>query len=368
MGVLRSEGGRQVDTYFRQRADAIHRQAGPAGSVWSVVDAEFAEPGGQGPADANRGGQPWSVVERLRDELDAAARAVADRFRSHLFALVDQSPRHLDAAAEAFGDFLARLDDSRAAVSGVLDELTQELAALRTTAPAPSPPGGLDSPVHQYALLRFCEHTYRCVLRHASAVAALLRSLPDELRQLRQELRALEAHLPARAAGSNGEPLEADATRPLAAFDERIRTNGRFLATALAEDVDPAELMVRLRDEARLFLVMHASQPQPGRSGSPKSGEDQLGELARPRLSRLGGGRRVLAVVPDSSQAEPWRSRLVEIYGECVSVLTDPTGGLFVCCEDQDIPLSAVRPALCGHRLDLAEMASRLHTRIDIEW
>jgi len=89
---------------------------------------------------------------------------------------------------------------------------------------------------------------------------------------------------------------------------------------------------------------------------------------ATPELIACGGARRTLVLGP----AEMSRERLIqancEIPSESLAFLAHPRNEIVVCQELADVPLERVLKHLVGSRRDYADLADRLHTRIDIDW
>lgn len=91
---------------------------------------------------------------------------------------------------------------------------------------------------------------------------------------------------------------------------------------------------------------------------------------AMPRLLECGGDSRFLLVAPQSADTWPasWRQPFNEAAGVSTSLAVGSDDALIVCCESQCIPLRNIAAHLVGTRSDLLKVASRLHTRIDVEW
>jgi hypothetical protein len=82
----------------------------------------------------------------------------------------------------------------------------------------------------------------------------------------------------------------------------------------------------------------------------------------------VGGGRRILGVFRDEASCGHWLPRLQDAFGHCVTVQTYAHGGPLLCCEAEGISFDAVLARLKSPNPNLAEMASRIHTRADIQW
>ena len=91
---------------------------------------------------------------------------------------------------------------------------------------------------------------------------------------------------------------------------------------------------------------------------------------AEPHLLECGGECRYLLVAPQSASGWPdsWGRPFDEAAGVSTGVVPGIDDTLVVCCESQRVPLQNVVTHLVGTRTDLVKVASRLHTRIDVDW
>ena len=89
---------------------------------------------------------------------------------------------------------------------------------------------------------------------------------------------------------------------------------------------------------------------------------------ARPRLMECGGAKRLLLMLPKgSTQVRPIEILHQEMH-EVPSVVENCDGDFILCYEMEQISLTQAAVTLIEGRPDLAEAASRLHTRTDINW
>jgi len=121
----------------------------------------------------------------------------------------------------------------------------------------------------------------------------------------------------------------------------------------------------RLLCEVNVAKMLGPSDAQPDRPGGRL--RDCLDQAA-PRLSDCGGAKRLLAVCPDGTDAPALAETIRAGSRQMPTVLPDPGGELILCYEVEQMSLCAVAAALIHHRPDLAEIAARLHTRIDVDW
>ncbi len=239
----------------------------------------------------------------------------------------------------------------------------------------------------RYGMLRFSESVCRCLADSVGAVRESLGRPAQSLDRLHSRLGRLEgqfgegaapqasnwAERRSRAADARGEAKPSWAEPAAEALDARLRARQtiRLAELAAADDARFESLAEMLRDEALRFLIeagrslLASGEASPGASPAEPAPPDST--LA-PRLSGVGGRHRVLAVLPQDESPSDWTRRLAETFGDCVTVDRDPRGDLFLCCEVEGVAPEAVAAHLAAGDPQVADMASRLHTRIDVRW
>ena len=90
--------------------------------------------------------------------------------------------------------------------------------------------------------------------------------------------------------------------------------------------------------------------------------------LAQPNLLDCGGAKRVLLVVPQGVDAEAPQMIIEKGLKESVSVAYNNVSDIVLCCEVEQMSLPRIAVTLIDGRPDYAEVASRLHTRSDVNW
>jgi hypothetical protein len=91
-------------------------------------------------------------------------------------------------------------------------------------------------------------------------------------------------------------------------------------------------------------------------------------KAARPHLLECGGAARLLVSLPERSTSRKIAQRLESEYGAVPNIIRATAGDLAICYEVEQLPLSKVTVRLIENRPDCVEYASRLHTRIDVDW
>ena len=103
---------------------------------------------------------------------------------------------------------------------------------------------------------------------------------------------------------------------------------------------------------------------------TPRAGCERLNECinaARPRISACGGGQRLLAILPDNPQGDALRAAVAELNPPATVVGYSEPDVVFA-FELQDLSIPHVAARLIEDRTDFAQMAARLHTRVDVVW
>ncbi len=105
------------------------------------------------------------------------------------------------------------------------------------------------------------------------------------------------------------------------------------------------------------------------------SDQAQVGELIRrcleqatPELVVLGGSKRLLVSAPGQLDQNKMVRFLGDAIQEAASIAYQPNGDLYFCYELEDLPWVGLQSKLVRQRHDCQELASRLHTRINLEW
>jgi len=138
-----------------------------------------------------------------------------------------------------------------------------------------------------------------------------------------------------------------------------------------------AEFIGRMRATARRVILQFAKTTAVARLNTILTGgssDTLIGSLRRcsdsamPNLLAAGGASRLLLVAPEGGQTEQIRAALGRISGHDPSLAPDETCGIIACYEAECIPWEGVTARFIRSQPNCDELASRLHTRIDIDW
>jgi hypothetical protein len=330
------------------------------------------------------------LEQQLHGSVQKCVRAIQAEFVD----ILDESAARLDAACEALGDTVLRLRTTEESLLPLLRGVQEDIDRLKRTAAhnnaneQASTPEECRSLCQRYCMLRFCERIWlawaaylRTIRENTGNSASTLISLRSHLQKLDERLgRSIRTRTQARDLSEHAdEPsiessaLQSTAESLILPFDEKLRHEGKIkLGDMLSAPQSDAwkELPEAIRNEALAFLIEH----QIGRAfekSSSCSVKDDISALVgaiAPRLSRVGGGRRVLAVLPKQTTPDPWRKKLMGEFGNCVTTQQDAGGGVFMCSEVEGLEIGTIIDSLTHNDAGLVDMASRLHTRIDVDW
>jgi hypothetical protein len=89
---------------------------------------------------------------------------------------------------------------------------------------------------------------------------------------------------------------------------------------------------------------------------------------AQPRLSQCGGARRLLLVAPEGASLGQLVAQIGDEVRQPPTVITDAESDVFLCFEAEGLTLRRVAAAVLDGRVQIVEVASRLHGRIDVAW
>jgi serine/threonine protein kinase len=399
MAVINGTAGKNFDEYFDENWEQLQRaqreQAPEIQALLQSIDAEIAPaPDGNPQTDAK---SPRAFLSTLQNLLKMSSQEAQRSIQAHLFSHLDLSPGCLAAAAESTNDLAVRLDtllaqcaELHARIVGERKQLWNSAASGRAepeaSQPDPIPEAAqIRTLCYRYSIIRYCELTWERVIQYVTVIRGLTKEIGTELVNLRFSCRKLdeqyEQHIREHSVvatndSASAEPCQPAALRDLAestveAFAETIRQNGDLhLPQLLAGDQECTRIANWMKDHAVGFLkegaFFHEARSERAKADAEPS--CPLPIVTKPHLSQVGGGGRILAVVPDDIPMQQWLSRVRQEFGDCVSTSSSAGEALFICCEVQGIALDAVIARLSEHDSQLEEAAWHLHTRTDVEW
>ena len=407
------ELGSDPDAYFHQvisdsQAKAHSRGEFSLAATICTVDAIIGAKG-DSTADAN------SHIESLRDVLGPQLRDLAKNHGSAIHGwimeLVNTSSVRVDGAhhtAKWLADFVKSQEDKAAVlirpVQAKLLQLREALMEADLSGDPKSMARGkrsaeLEAHLLNYAQSKLDEVVLAGVCKVLSIIESHIAASFDRLCDLWTNLNQIAEEFPVPPgwdeAGLHGDAVTCtDRTlRPLrdvlldhkSALVRRLdqemearffcveRQNGR----GFAESINIRKNLVkRLCAEARkivtrLIRTINCKNLNDLLVQKPNEGSTLLRKclkVATPRLLECGGAKRLLVSVSKELDSSRLRDEIRRVSNDEPTVVSVEGGDMILCYEAEQISLESVASKLIDNRPDYAQMASRLHTRVDINW
>lgn len=389
LGVVQSEFGRDLDGRLRQIVDRVrhanrHTAFSAGQHPFEMIDGLLANSGVDGrrpsPPDGLRGVLTGQTARLLAGKTMAA--------RQWLLGLLEAPDIRLDGAWQAAACFAKQLGELESSASQVVQRLADEIAGLKQQAAEGQP----DELLLPYGRLRVYEIAHRCVRDAVRAMRLEITAIAEDFQKLHRTLVDVAARfeLPGTSTWNEQEPdtggphsAEENKSKPsprlLNSMDRQMRnrfagTDDSLHSILTGKLRDPNVLHKALRETARVVLRKRSKEAGERSSGHGASREQDLGDMqawidgSTPKLMDCGGAKRMLMVVGDPSEIAPIKQRIERASGDDVTAVACPGSDMLLCCEMERIPLDSIAASLIGGRREYAELASRLHTRIDVDW
>jgi hypothetical protein len=355
--------------------------------------------------DADEGGRVCmeSLLEKQLAEMAAQQGAALRQWILSLVTTPGQRVERAQRAADYLSEYLraigreaGELLQSRRVELGVLkqslvDDCCPKHEWLRARGFAWKRKLVADARLTRYFQLSIEELTLNGVCRLVRLILAQVAGTNDRLRNLAADLNRLaqifQRHAEGAVGAKAGVTLGGEAAACMAS--ETIRTRRAELVAemeheleedlrqmATTEDHDAERIVPRMRRLARAAILRTLKQAAV--RGINAATDDSPGgrvfsltaglKAAQPKLGPCGGARRLLLVAPeDLAPGQLLEQLRLKVEGG-PSLLTAPSDGVLLCYELQELALRHVAAALLEGRLPYVELASRLHTRIDVPW
>jgi serine/threonine protein kinase len=256
---------------------------------------------------------------------------------------------------------------------------------------APAHAAELDSP--EILPYRLRQLALDGALKCCRTVARQIANLAGRLGELKRELDCLASEFKAPAtlaeianglqdtASSIVEPLQAQIPDLIRQIDEQFQaayfTQQGGICCLLKRDTTAEQaLLSGLRATTRTVVLNAIKQinistffsPTEQTPNSDSAGLHTCLNMATARLLVCGAAKRLLLIAPENANAEAARQAVEQQYHEQPTVVVDSGGDIVLCQEAEQLSLQAVAAYLANHRDQIPQLASRLHTRIDVQW
>jgi serine/threonine protein kinase len=411
--------GRDVREYVNEMVRAVERECQARGArmeltppaVLATVD-RFLGIDKHPDADADTAG--GHDGDSLRSTAGSEAKRLADAAKgtlfNGLFRLAEEGHGRVVGASGIAERLLHLIETSRdetgqrlQAVQGKRKDLADELVRQNRWCDKWRGRGDrLFSRLGEYGTLVLaeiiCEAAQRMVSRLHSSAKLCQEKLHELSRILEQSAETLEVGPAAESvdniAGMSEEPaaLCADPASTVFAehFEEMVEELDRQIQSCFfsaerrltglltANGSECQELIALMRNRAKT-IVIHcletSSLLQLGavlNEGGNRQVTPQLENLLKavtPALLSMGGGaRRLVLLAPDDATGEKLREKLELLAGEKITLVKTSEGEVVLCCEAEDIGFESFAAQLMTSQPECKELASRLHTRVDVRW
>ena len=131
------------------------------------------------------------------------------------------------------------------------------------------------------------------------------------------------------------------------------------LIDLLNSEVKSEDCIERLIEDAHVFLLASSGNVGPSIDrGFPADAETYF--------TNIGGGRRVLAVLPDSVSENDWKARIEAVFGDCVTIERSSGNDLTVYNEIEGVEFSTLLNLFASKNPKLLDYAARVRTRVDV--
>jgi hypothetical protein len=336
--------------------------------------------------------------QTLRDTLLEAAHRHGNQLGAPLeewiLALVDRSECRVAGAQQVAAWLQARLEtlssegmvqlkQARQSREQLFAELT---GASKAAAGSPPRPKGLSiaDDLRRYTYMLVQEATLEAVLKCLATLEAFVCRASDRLRDLWKDLNRLADEFVAMSA-SNLDTADGDpslAALNVMAGDARDEIEHSFLkdqctlgTLLLRRSNLRPQLVAALREAAKKVVRKAGRELALKRLAETLSRGEEVDRILEKRIAtlehaagRFGGSMRLLISLPDKSLAGPIAARIRQEIGEAPTLVTDPVGEMIAVYEIEQVSLAAIANRLIRSKPDCETLASRLHTRTDINF
>lgn len=376
-GLLKGDIGKRIEAYSADVWKRITQQTAQLSDLGNLV-ARLASMVGADAVPAAQSSPPGTasidsvarITQTVRQELNTRLQQSMIRINQHLLLEVDRTDR-LRGAENAISLCLARMEHAITACAKQKSEIHQTFTDLcsnymhpadRNAAAMQSAPRNF---CQQYCLLLAFQTMSQCAILHLTALRDYVKRQQTELIEgCRASLQRVAECL---LRGGND---AVTSQTVLDAFEQFQLSSGQFRLSALIQSpAAHARMGATLASDATCFLLSTtaAAADSPETPGDVPRCES-FPANANPELNNVGGGRRVLAILPRHAPAESWRPRLQAEFGECVVIRHSDDSQVSAFCEVEGITPQSIIDSLSNLRPRVAELSERLHSRIDIAW
>lgn len=360
MSILQGETGQEIQAYSDELLESIKSQS-DGGLIQSKLLQAITETGF---SNANNPEERSivAIVNEVSAILESARDHASDILSKHLMTFLDTPGR---LASTQIAGIVARqeLADTAAVCQKMRERIETAFADFTRNASSElvlTDEEAVDQ-CRQYCTLLAWQLVYRCFIDHLESLKGFVQNKLDALNSLIGSLTDFS---------KASQPSEQDSTtfseEMIQEFDRFVRNaKDDILSQCAGHKQNPQAMFNDLNSMAQQFLIASTDAAE---EGTPKGLQKQFPATAWPRLGGVGGIRRVLGLIPDGLDTDDWQRRLQTEFQDCVGVRQQPGDHLSVYCELDEVPYESIINTLSFNQPNLQEVASRVHTRIDVNW
>ena len=366
MSLLRGTSGREIEAFASGLNDRLMTLVDPTkvsrGEVMDFLSREISR-------STKPDGNHYSlhqIVSGVQATLTGNTRHCEQAIQSHLNQLMNL-PQRLESAVAAACFARTTLKQTARSCTELLREFEHTFNSLALEADPDERLGNGENSesavkafCQQYCVLLAYQTIYQCFLNHVSAITDFVNSSIQKLNALRDQLADAAAELSPTAVSSDTEvPQTVDE------FDSHLRiSTPQLLSDFLQSPGNIENLSSNLVEAATRFLMAADTELD----GTATTNAANFPANAWPVLTVTGGRRRVLGLVPDGIGSSAWENKLKAEFGDCAAVRSIADNEIIVVCEISGISIDNVFGCLTHENPHLVDVASRIHTRNDVEW
>lgn len=363
MKLLRGDTGAEIQSYAAVVTARLGKASGGQLQTYGQVLDLLAQQLSQKAATTES--TLHSIIGRVQTKLTGRNNNCRTALDEHLHQLLD-SPHRLEGAAAATHYVLVTLKETQqvcAHMLGRIEAAFEELTAQGAMDQQFASDADMRQFCQQYCVLLAYQTIHKCFANHLSTTLTSIASLTERLQKLKSQVEASAADLASRDMMSSSLPQPV-----IDEFDRFVRTASRdCLATLARSKVTPAEFGACIMKLATRFLIA-ACNSADGTAVAEEAKAKPFPQSAWPMYRRAGGRRRVLGMVPEDVDTSEWKKTLQNEFGACVATRSVNSDHVSVVCEIEGVPIESVLTRLTINNPQIADVATRIHTRIDLEW
>lgn len=365
MSILQGKTGQEIQACSDELLDTIKGGFdGQPISQSQLLDA-ITKAGFRSSANAQQQ-SVVGIVNEVSAILETARGHASEILSTHLIEILD-SPGRLMAMQIAGNVARQELAETAAVCVRMRERIEVAFAEMTENASSElilSDEEALDQ-CRQYCTLLAWQLVYRCFIDHLDGLKA---SIQGQMESLNVLIHSLSEFADEAEQGSSS-TINQESEVPLDLLHEFDRFVRSVKSDLLSRHANGQEISTAVLSEltavAQQFLLAATDQNE---DNAPVGLQKQFPATAWPKIGGVGGIRRVLGLIPEELDATDWRRRLQQEFADCVGLRQQPGSHLSIYCELDEVPFESVINTLSYNRSNLEEVASRVHTRIDIDW